>query len=90
MVHVKMLVHAAGVEEELVGGDGEQGPGQVRTPSMLKSSRFWEPMITMDPRLSRPFDHVPDIGDGREVAQKDVSSSKTAAAFPWCRSWWDM
>lgn len=26
VVHIELLVHAACVEQELVGGDGEQGP----------------------------------------------------------------
>ena len=28
VLHIEPLIHTAGVEQELVGGDGEQGPGQ--------------------------------------------------------------
>ena len=29
VVHIKPPVHAAGVEQELVGGDGKEGPGHL-------------------------------------------------------------
>jgi len=29
IVHIEPLIHATGIEEELVGGDGEERPGQV-------------------------------------------------------------
>lgn len=36
VVHVELLVHAAGVEQELVGGDGEQGPGQLPDTGLIE------------------------------------------------------
>ena len=32
VIHVELLVHLAAMEEELVGGDGKQGPGQLPHP----------------------------------------------------------
>lgn len=32
VVHIELLVHTAGVEQELVGGDGKQRPGQLPDP----------------------------------------------------------
>ena len=36
VVHVELLVHLATMEEELVCGDGKQGPGQLPYPLDVK------------------------------------------------------
>ena len=36
VVHIEPLIHTAGVEEELVGGDGEERPGQLPARIIIK------------------------------------------------------
>ena len=49
VLHVELLIHAAGVEQELVGGDGEQGPGQ------FPDARLVEIAIGNPPLLPVPW-----------------------------------
>ena len=49
VLHVELLIHAAGIEQELVGGDGEQGPGQ------FPDARLVEIAIGNPPLLPVPW-----------------------------------
>ena len=49
ILHIKPLIHTAGVEQELVGWDSEEGPGQ------LPDSRLIEIAIGNPPLLPVPW-----------------------------------
>ena len=72
VVHIELLVHAACVEQELVGGDGEQGPGQLPNTVHIKVLQILAGQDHGGLLLPHPLEAVTDIFDGGQVAQPDV------------------
>ena len=72
IVHVEAPVDAAGIEQELVGGDGEQGPGQFPDALHIKVLQILRGQDHGGLFLSHPLEGVADIFDGSEIAQPDV------------------
>ena len=82
IVHVEAPVHRAAVEDELVGGDGEEGAGQLPDAS----SKFCEDMMREDSffrtrlRVLRMYSMVVRLDS------QMYSSSRAATVFPSVRS----
>ena len=72
VVHIELLVHTAGVEQELVGGDGEQRPGQLPDPVHVKVLQILAGQNHGGLFLPYPFEAVADVFDGGQVAQPDI------------------
>ena len=72
VVHIELLVHTAGVEQELVGGDGEERPGQLPDPIHVKVLQILAGQNHGGLFLSYSFEGISDVFDGGQVAQPDI------------------
>lgn len=72
VVHVEPPVDAAGIEQKLVGGDGEQGAGQFPDALHIKVLQILRGQDHGGLLFSHPLQGVADIFDGGQVAQPDV------------------
>ena len=72
VVHIELLVHTAGVEQELVGGDGEERPGQLPDPIHVKVLQILAGQDHGGLFLPYPLKAVADVFDGGQVAQPDI------------------
>ena len=69
-VHVKLLVNVAGVEQEGVGGDAEQGLCQLGDAGDSEVLQVLTCQNDAGFLLSHPLHEVADIFNGGEIGQK--------------------
>lgn len=63
-VHVELLINGAGVEQKLVSGNGEQGPGQFPDTRLIEILQILRGENQRRVPLSDSLQRVADIGDG--------------------------
>ena len=72
VVHIELFVYGPGVEEELVGGDGEEGAGEFPDALDVKVLQVLAGQNQSGLLFPYPFEGISDIFDGSQIAQPDI------------------
>lgn len=82
VIHVELPVHLAAMEEELVCGDGKQGPGQLPYPLDIEILQILTGQNQCGIALSHPLEAVADVLNGGQVGQPEVELIQSGHGVP--------